>query len=297
MDWFRWYHGACSDPKWPIVARKAGVNVGVVVSVWAALLEHASQNEERGNVSEFDCETIDALYGYEDGVCEAVLAAMIEKGMICDGRICAWSKRQPKREDDMTAERKRRQRSREQSEKDENDTATAAEHDVTDMSRDVTHMSRTCHAMSRDVTHMSRDVTTEKRREEERREEKKEETTPVGVVVGADAPPPCPHVKILEAYHALLPELPSVKVWEGARKQHLQARWRERWKAQKYRTLPKGIAYWERLFRHVHENCDWLMGRITGRDGKAFKADLAWIVRPENFAKLIEGKYDNRTEA
>ena len=274
MDWFRWYHGACSDSKWPIVARKAGVNVGVVVSVWAALLEHASQNEERGDVSGFDCETFNALYGYEDGVCEAVLAAMIEKGMICDGRICAWSKRQPKREDDTAAERKRRQRSREQSEKYEDDTAA-----------------------ERTVTDMSRNVTTEKNREEERRQEKKEETTPVGVVVGADAPPPCPHVKILEAYHALLPELPSVKVWEGARKQHLQARWRERWKAQKYRTPPEGIAYWERLFRHVHEKCDWLMGRITGRDGKAFKADLAWIVRPENFAKLIEGKYDNRPEA
>lgn len=274
MDWFRWYHGACSDPKWPIVARKAEVNVGVVVSVWAALLEHASQNEERGDVSGFDCETFNALYGYEDGVCEAVLAAMIEKGMICDGRIYAWSKRQPKREDDTAAERKRRQRSREQSEKYEDDTAA-----------------------ERNVTDMSRNVTTEKNREEERREEKKEETTPDGVVVGADAPPPCPHRQILDAYHAALPELPGVKVWEGARRQNLQARWRERWNAKKYRTQPEGIAYWQRLFRHVHENCDWLMGKISGNRDRPFRADLAWLVKPENFAKLIEGKYDNKPEA
>ena len=95
MEWFRWYHGACSDAKWPIIARKAKVSVGVVVSVWAALLEYASQDEERGSVAGFDGETYDALYGYEDGTCDAVLAAMSEKGLICDGCICAWSKRQP----------------------------------------------------------------------------------------------------------------------------------------------------------------------------------------------------------
>lgn len=89
MEWFRWYHGACSDAKWPIVARKAGVNVGVVVSVWAALLEHASQDEERGRVETFDCETFDALYGYEDGTCGRVFTALEEKGLIGGGFVGA----------------------------------------------------------------------------------------------------------------------------------------------------------------------------------------------------------------
>ena len=39
MEWFRWYHGACSDAKWPLIARKAHTTVGVVVCVWVALLE------------------------------------------------------------------------------------------------------------------------------------------------------------------------------------------------------------------------------------------------------------------
>ena len=103
--------------------------------------------------------------------------------------------------------------------------------------------------------------------------------------------PPCPHERILAAYHEALPELPSVKVWDGTRKSHLQARWRERWKAGKYASQTDGVAYWVRLFRHVR-TCDWLMGRVTGRDGRAFKASLGWLVRPENFAKLIEGRYD-----
>ena len=108
--------------------------------------------------------------------------------------------------------------------------------------------------------------------------------------------PPCPHERILAAYHEALPELPSVKVWDGTRKSHLQARWRERWKAGKYASQTDGVAYWTRLFRHVR-TCDWLMGRVTGRDGRAFKASLGWLVRPENFAKLIEGRYDRQEVA
>lgn len=134
MEWLRWYHGAVSDPKWPLIARKAGVSVGVVVSVWAALLECASQDEARGSVVDFDGETFDALYGYADGTCAAVVEAMLNKGLICDGCICAWRKRQPLREDVTATERKRQQRSREKD------------------------------AMSHHVTHGSHNVTTEQRR-------------------------------------------------------------------------------------------------------------------------------------
>lgn len=138
-------------------------------------------------------------------------------------------------------------------------------------------------------------------------------TTPDGVVVGENTStgqqceeqavdghgvPSCPHKRIVALYHEFLPELPGVKVWEGARQQNLQARWRERWKAGKYRTQEEGIAYWGKLFRHVSENCDWLMGRVQGRKGdKPFRASLDWIVNASNFAKLIEGRYDNREVA
>ena len=59
MNWFRWYHGSSCDTKWPWVARRSGQCVGTVVAVWSALLEHASQNEERGSVDGFNCEEID----------------------------------------------------------------------------------------------------------------------------------------------------------------------------------------------------------------------------------------------
>jgi len=112
MEWFRWYHGAISDPKWPLIARKSGQNIGTVVSIWAALLEFASQSESRGSAAGFDCETIDALYGYEDGTTETVCNAMKRHGLLSETHvIVSWSKRQVKRErEDNSSERVRRHR-------------------------------------------------------------------------------------------------------------------------------------------------------------------------------------------
>ena len=108
--------------------------------------------------------------------------------------------------------------------------------------------------------------------------------------------PACPHEEIIAAYHEELPELASVKVWNTTRKSHLQARWQDRFIAGKYTLREEGIAYWRRVFKHIHDNCDFLMGKIHDRNGRIFKADLAWIVCDNNFAKIIEGKYDNREE-
>ena len=106
--------------------------------------------------------------------------------------------------------------------------------------------------------------------------------------------PPCPHQQIVAAYHELLPELPCMKVWNGTRQQHLAARWRERWKSKSYSTQAEGLAYFRKLFEYIGRECDWLMGRIPGRNGKPFLATLEWIVTPGNFAKIIEGNYARR---
>lgn len=172
MEWFRWYHGACSDAKWPLIARKAHTTVGVVVSVWVALLEYASQDDERGSVEGFDCETFDALYGYSDGTCEAVLSAMLEKGLIEDGCICSWSRRQPQREreESTNAERQRRYRERRRLERDgegvteeDGNVTGVTTHNVTGVTRNVTRNA---------VTPRNASVTPpEQNREEQRREE------------------------------------------------------------------------------------------------------------------------------
>jgi len=38
------------------------------------------------------------------------------------------------------------------------------------------------------------------------------------------------------------------------------------------------------------------MGQRTNRDGRIWRADLPWLVKAENFAKVIEGKYYEQPE-
>ncbi|CAE6837373.1 hypothetical protein [Xanthomonas arboricola] len=95
------------------------------------------------------------------------------------------------------------------------------------------------------------------------------------------ATPPCPHGEIIALYHELLPSLRGVRVWSGKREKHLQARWREAPERQ-------DLEWWRRFFNYVAQS-DFLMGKKTD-----FVADLAWLICPENFAKTIEGTYENR---
>lgn len=158
MEWFRWYHGAISDTKWPLIARKSKQNIGTVVSIWAAILEHASQDEERGSIEGFDPEAIDALFGYDDGVCQSVVNAMEEKGLLVDGCVATWTKRQPKRErEDDSLDRVRKHRAEKKANK------NAEVQDVTPCNASVTPVQRQ-----------------ETPRTEKRREEYKNPPTPHG---------------------------------------------------------------------------------------------------------------------
>lgn len=112
MDWFRLHHGTPQDPKWIVVARRAGVPVGAVLSVWIAMLDAASRAGERGTLEGWDHEDVAAMLGYETEEVGAIYAAM--QGKTLDGdRVMAWDKRQPKRErDDDSAARVRAHRER-----------------------------------------------------------------------------------------------------------------------------------------------------------------------------------------
>ncbi len=153
IDWFRWHHGSVTDPKFQLVARKAGVGLTDVIAVWAFVLEKASASDVRGSFGDLDHEAIDCLFGLAEGKTLSILEQMQVRGLVADGVICAWEKRQPKREreDDTAAERKRRQRERDANQG--HDTPAEANH---------SHVTQ-CHATSRQKTP----------REEKSREEKK----------------------------------------------------------------------------------------------------------------------------
>jgi hypothetical protein len=50
------------------------------------------------------------------------------------------------------------------------------------------------------------------------------------------------------------------------------------------------LGWWADFFQHIGKS-KFLTGKVNSRDGRAFVADLEWILRPSNFAKIIEGKY------
>lgn len=116
-------------------------------------------------------------------------------------------------------------------------------------------------------------------------------TNPNGGIAPAGAPAdPCPHEEILALYHDFLPDNPKIKAWTGKRRDNLRARWREDAKRQ-------DIAYWVNFFKVVGDS-DFLTGRTQSRDGRPpFCPGLDWMVLPENFAKIIEGRYVNKEAA
>ncbi len=109
IQWFRWHHGSVTDPKFKLVAHKAKQSLATVIAVWAFLLEQASASDERGAFGDVDCESLDCLLGLDDGATAAIIQAMQCRGLVENGSVSAWEKRQPKRErvDENSTERSR----------------------------------------------------------------------------------------------------------------------------------------------------------------------------------------------
>ncbi len=113
MDWFRSHHGAPIDPKWQLIARRAGVPTCAVVAFFWQLLDYASQHSDRGSIDGFDTEVAAFYLGLEDFETENILCALVEKCVVVEKRLANWDKRQPRRErDDDSADRVRTLRAR-----------------------------------------------------------------------------------------------------------------------------------------------------------------------------------------
>ncbi|HBA53180.1 MAG TPA: hypothetical protein DCZ04_01635 [Syntrophorhabdus aromaticivorans] len=98
------------------------------------------------------------------------------------------------------------------------------------------------------------------------------------------ASPSCPHEKIIALFHETCPMLPRVRVWTNKRRGHLQARWREDSERQE-------LGWWKDFFAYVARS-NFLTGQVQTGDRRPFVADLPWIIEPEHFVKILEGKYE-----
>lgn len=89
----------------------------------------------------------------------------------------------------------------------------------------------------------------------------------------------CPFVKIKDLYHQICISYPKLRSIDGNRKKAIAARWR----------TYKNLEVFEELFT-IAESSDFL----KGNNDSNWSADFDWMMKPTNFSKILEGKYDNR---
>ena len=95
---------------------------------------------------------------------------------------------------------------------------------------------------------------------------------------------PVPFKKIVDLYHEKLPELPRFEELTEARRGQLR---------QRHVNNLTSLENWGHFFDYIRQS-DFLMGRVEPRPGsRPFRANLEWVTRHANYAKIKEGKYHN----
>lgn len=87
--------------------------------------------------------------------------------------------------------------------------------------------------------------------------------------------------EIIGQFNEICTDLPKVVTISDARKQLIKARY------EKY-----GMELLITVFQKAHAS-DFLSGRL--KESGHFKASFDWLMKPGNFAKVLDGNYDNRT--
>lgn len=95
-------------------------------------------------------------------------------------------------------------------------------------------------------------------------------------------PANCPYAEIKNLYHSICISFPKIKTIDGNRKKAVGARWRT------YRNLD----VFKEMFE-IAENSSFL----KGENDRNWSADFDWMMKPTNFSKIMEHKYDNRSSA
>jgi hypothetical protein len=90
-----------------------------------------------------------------------------------------------------------------------------------------------------------------------------------------------PLEKIVSLYHESCKELPRISSLTHTRRFLLQKRWKEH----------PDLDFWQSFFERVNQS-DWLSGRIEGRNNTVFRTNLEWMLKEDNFTRIIEGFYD-----
>ena len=245
IDWYRWHHGSVTDPKFQLVARRAGASLPDVLAVWAYLLETASSSAERGTFTEIDCEAWDCLFGFPSTETRTadILAAMRQRGLIGDGEVVSWDKRQPKRERDAS----------------DTSTSRVQAHRATKRQETPSAPDGT----PRNTTERQETPRGEESREEKRRESKGETEV---VAAAAASPNPAPDPVVSAEPPQAPPDSPPPRATRLPAGFVVPEDWRL-WAAEQFAAWPEGavdneaskfVDYWAALPGKAGLKLDWL---------------------------------------
>lgn len=93
LHWFRWWVGTAADPKLATVAKRSRQKRIAVIAVWATLLESAASTNDGGRF-DLPVDEIAVMLEMKPDQVELILSALVERGLIIEGRIANWEKRQ-----------------------------------------------------------------------------------------------------------------------------------------------------------------------------------------------------------
>jgi hypothetical protein len=83
--WLKLSLEGVSDPRWPAIGLKLGVNASLVVATVTAMISHAAQQQHPGSVADFDVFGLAAYLGIEDGPIRKIVKELEARKLIVNG--------------------------------------------------------------------------------------------------------------------------------------------------------------------------------------------------------------------
>lgn len=97
--------------------------------------------------------------------------------------------------------------------------------------------------------------------------------------------------EVVAEYHSILPDLPRCIALTEKRRTMLRARCRETISLDGRTQDPSTLEFWQKFFRFVSES-PFLTGKTMPSQGrKRFIADIDFLLSPQGFGRIIDGKY------
>ncbi|OCJ30601.1 DNA replication protein [Serratia sp. 14-2641] len=101
---------------------------------------------------------------------------------------------------------------------------------------------------------------------------------------------------VIDAYHRILPECPSIRALSDKRKNLIKTFWVKAGKiTRQLDNAPFSMAAWEAYLTYISLNCRWMLGaRPDAKTGKTWRCkNLEYLLSDEVYLKVREGNSDD----